>query len=198
VFKDGVMPPGYPSLVHCVIMMNKNMEKCLFHSVPTEMAVDRGTLAPPFKVSEGGQCVNPGIKYIELPLTATADHNRQLLLSIAPAYGSHQPLLPNAIVNWSQYVVYNGGESGRHGVECGVPQGLVLGPLFFLLYVNDMVMATGELGFVLFADDTNLFAEGHNQFGLFERVNEGLAELGRWFRCSKSQKDRVCLSFSCI
>jgi hypothetical protein len=42
--------------------MNKTMEKRLFHSVPTEMAVDRGTLPPPFEVSEGGQCVNAGIQ----------------------------------------------------------------------------------------------------------------------------------------
>jgi hypothetical protein len=62
VFQDGVIPPGHPSLVHCVVTMNKNMEKCLFHSVPTEMAVDRGTLAPPIKVSEGWQFVNAGIQ----------------------------------------------------------------------------------------------------------------------------------------
>jgi hypothetical protein len=42
--------------------MNKNMEKRLFHSVPTEIAVDRSTLPLPFKVSEGGQCVNAGIQ----------------------------------------------------------------------------------------------------------------------------------------
>jgi hypothetical protein len=42
--------------------MNKNMEKHLFHSVPTEMAVDRGSLPPPFEVGEGGQCVNAGIQ----------------------------------------------------------------------------------------------------------------------------------------
>jgi hypothetical protein len=62
VFQDGVMPPGHPSLVHCVVTMNKNMEKRLFYSVPTEMAVDRGMLPPPFKVSEGGQCVNAGVQ----------------------------------------------------------------------------------------------------------------------------------------
>jgi hypothetical protein len=70
-------------------------------------------------------------------------------------------------------------------VECGILQGSVLGPLFFLLHVNDMVRATGELGFVLFADDTNLFAEGQDPAGLFERVNGGLSELGRWFRCNR-------------
>jgi hypothetical protein len=79
-------------------------------------------------------------------------------------------------------------------VKCGVPQGSVLGLLFFLLYVNDMVRASGELGFVLFAYDTNLYAKGPDPAELLERVNRGLGELSRLFRCnSKSQKDRVCL-----
>jgi hypothetical protein len=94
-------------------------------------------------------------------------------------------LLGSYLRDRSQYVVYNGGESGRRGVECGVPQGSVWGPLFFLLYVNNMARATGELDFVLFADDTNLFAEGHDPAGLLERVNQGLAEIGRWFRCNR-------------
>jgi hypothetical protein len=47
------------------------------------------------------------------------------------------------------------------------------------------VRASGELGFVLFTDDTNLFAEGPNPAGLFERVNRGLGELGRWFKCNR-------------
>jgi hypothetical protein len=71
------------------------------------------------------------------------------------------------------------GESGRHGVVCEVPQSSVLGPLFFLLYVNDMTRTTGELGLVLFPDDTNLFADGHDPARLFERVIGGLVELGR-------------------
>jgi hypothetical protein len=52
-----------------------------------------------------------------------------------------------------------------------------LGPLFFLLYVNEMARATGELDFVLFADDTNLFEEGHDLAGLFERVYGGWLNL---------------------
>jgi hypothetical protein len=54
--------------------------------------------------------------------------------------------------------------------------------MFFLLYVNDMAGATGELGFALFSDYTNLFAEGQDPAGLFERVNGGLHELGRFFK----------------
>jgi hypothetical protein len=70
-------------------------------------------------------------------------------------------------------------------VECGVPQGSVLGSLFFLLYVKDMARVTGKLGFVLFEDDTNLFAEGQEPAELFGRVNGGLSELGRWFRYNR-------------
>ena len=70
-------------------------------------------------------------------------------------------------------------------VECGVPQGSVLGPLFFLLYVNDMVAACKELEFVLFADDTNIFAKGKDPEELFNKVNRGLISLNKWFRLNK-------------
>ena len=66
-----------------------------------------------------------------------------------------------------------------------MPQGSVLGPLFFLIYVNDMVRACEGLDLVLFADDTNIFAEGRNPAELFGRVNRGLEELSRWFRCNR-------------
>jgi hypothetical protein len=116
----------------------------------------------------------------------TVDH--RILLAKLERYevrGVALGLLGSYLRDRFQYVVYNGGQSGRRGVECGVPQGSVLGPLFFLFYVNDMAGNTGELDFVLFADNTNLFAEGHDPVGLFERVNGGLAELGRWFRCNR-------------
>jgi hypothetical protein len=64
---------------------------------------------------------------------------------------------------------YNGGELGRWEVRCGVPQGSVLGPLFFLIFVNNMVRASEELGFVLFTDDTNLFAQAGTLWSYSER-----------------------------
>ena len=113
----------------------------------------------------------------------TVDH--RVLLAKLEHYGVREGalgLLESYLEGRSQYVVYGGAESGRGRVECGVPQGSVLGPLFFLIYVNDMVRVSGDLGFVLFADDTNIFAEGRDPVELFGRVNGGLVELDRWFR----------------
>ena len=116
----------------------------------------------------------------------TVDH--AILLAKLEHYGVRGEvlgLLASYLGDRSQYVTYGGVESGRGKVECGVPQGSVLGPLFFLIYVNDMVRVSRELGFVLFADDTNIFAEGRDPVELFGRVNGGLGELDRWFRCNR-------------
>ena len=94
-------------------------------------------------------------------------------------------LLGSYLEGRAQYVVYGGHESDRGQVECGVPQGSILGPLFFIIYVNDMVGACEGLELVLFADDTNIFAEGSDPTELFGRVNRGLGELSRWFRCNR-------------
>ena len=79
------------------------------------------------------------------------------------------PLEPlrSYLSNRKQYVVFNGAESSQDTISLGVPQGSILGPLFFLLYINDLSRASSFLRFILFADDTNLFASGKNQRGLF-------------------------------
>ena len=48
-----------------------------------------------------------------------------------------------------------------------------------------MIRAAGDLDLVLFADDTSIFAEGGDPAELFGRVNRGLGELSRWFRCNR-------------
>ena len=48
-----------------------------------------------------------------------------------------------------------------------------------------MARASGDLDLVLFVDDTNIFAQGKDPAELYGRVNRGLGELSRWFRCNR-------------
>ena len=59
--------------------------------------------------------------------------------------------------NRSQFVDIDGHSSGAHRVTCGVPQGSVLGPKLFILYINDMCNVSKLVKCILFADDTNIF-----------------------------------------
>ena len=116
----------------------------------------------------------------------TVDHEILLRkLDHCGVRGATLRLMASYLADRTQYVCYGGIESDKGQVKCGVPQGSVLGPLFFLIFVNDMVRASKDLEFVLFADDTNIFVKGRNFAELIEKVNRGLAELSKWFSCNK-------------
>jgi len=84
-----------------------------------------------------------------------------------------------------QCVLYNGFTSHILAINCGVPQGSILGPLLFLLYVNDIHLASSALHFIMFADDTNVFMSDSSLLELINRLNVELAKVGTWFKANK-------------
>ena len=70
--------------------------------------------------------------------------------------------LDSYLANRKQYVNINYVDSDMLDVKCGVPQGSILGPTLFSLYINDLHNVSKILNFILFADDTNIFISGKN------------------------------------
>ena len=61
-----------------------------------------------------------------------------------------------------QFVSFNNVTSSYKPITCGVPQGSILGPLLFLLYINDIVNVSPLLFTILYADDSQLILTGNN------------------------------------
>ena len=87
--------------------------------------------------------------------------------------------------NRNQYVSINGYESGLAAINCGVPQGSVLGPLLFLLYINDLNQAIKSCKVHHFADDTNLLCLSNSIKKLNKQVNADLKHLVNWLNANK-------------
>jgi retron-type reverse transcriptase len=76
--------------------------------------------------------------------------------------------------NRFQFVQYNGVCSQKMTIQCGVPQGSILGPLLFLFYINDICNVSTIFHMILFADDTNIFHSNQNLPDLINQVNSEL------------------------
>jgi hypothetical protein len=73
---------------------------------------------------------------------------------------------------------------GKKITNC-IPQGSILGPLLFLIYINDLPMATdSESKVVLFADDTSIIVTSPNQEGLQIALNKTLSDINSWFKAN--------------
>ena len=79
-----------------------------------------------------------------------------------------------------QKVKINGFLSDEQYIKCGVPQGSVLGPLLFLIYINDMPYGSKILDRYLFADDTNIFISNKKLEELETIVNSELVNISDW------------------
>jgi len=87
--------------------------------------------------------------------------------------------------NRKQFVQFKNIKSDLFHISCGVPQGSILGPLLFLIYINDICNSTDILSFTLFADDTNIFYKTKSLNDINTTINFELDKLSIWFRTNK-------------
>ena len=91
----------------------------------------------------------------------------------------YQVTLKHFLTNRKQRVVLNGKSSSWTNVKAGVPQGSILGPLLFLIYINDLADGLSS-NTKLFADDTSLFSVIHDSVITTSELNSDLARIKQW------------------
>ena len=90
----------------------------------------------------------------------------------------------NYLMDRTQYVSIDNVQSKVTSVSCGVPQGSVLGPILFLLYINDLPESTHFFS-SLFADDTCLFKSSSDVNSLINDANQEMSKVSNWFQANK-------------
>ena len=74
-------------------------------------------------------------------------------------------------------------------MECGVPQRSILGPILFILYINDLPRVSTKLKFLLFADDTNIRYENTDANAIVKTINMEMPKIMVWLKSNKLHID---------
>ena len=114
--------------------------------------------------------------------------NHDILLQKLHHYGirgSAMEWFQSYLNDRNQYVTYNGTESSKRAIKCGVPQGSILGPLLFLIYINYLSKLCNYMMPLLFADDTYLFASGVDFNKVQQEVEIELNQISEWLKINK-------------
>ena len=118
----------------------------------------------------------------------TLDH--QILYHKLEYYGLKDKsleLLQSYLSDRKQYVEISDVKSDLLEITCGVPQGSILGPLLFIIYLNDLPSITKDLKTIIYADDTTLFATLNNDnfSAVKDKINNELKSISMWLKLNK-------------
>ena len=116
--------------------------------------------------------------------------NHKILLSKLYHYGIHgipHDWFRNYLHSRTQFVKIGSSQSNAETITCWIPQGSTLGPLLFLLYINDLPYCSKKLSFRIFADDTNMFCTctSDNLLHLESIMNEELNSIFKYCNINK-------------
>ena len=91
------------------------------------------------------------------------------------------------VSNRYQYVKYENSESDLLEIKTGIPQGSILGPLFFSIYINDIINASEKFSFLMYADDTTLFfnLEDFPESNRAWFIDNELEKINIWLKLNK-------------
>ena len=140
------------------------------HGTNTALIVLIDKISTAVSISNGDMVLGVFLDFSEA--FDTVDHS--ILLNKLYKYGlrgvAHKWVF-SYLYERQQFVSFNINKSKTFSIFCGVPQGSILGPLLFLLYVNDISQVSSILFPILYADDTNLFLQGKCLNTLIEKMN---------------------------
>lgn len=105
--------------------------------------------------------------------------------------GNVLKLIENYLTNRKQRTKINNSFSSYQMVETGVPQGTVLGPILFLIYVNEINCAVENCKIISYADDTVLVFRGQSWRQVYDDTSRGMRSMTEWL-----SRSRLCLNFS--
>ena len=116
--------------------------------------------------------------------------NFNILLNKLQYYGINGislSLIKNYLTNRFQYVQFENSESDLLEIKTGIPQGSILGPLFFSIMINDLVNSSNKFKFLMYADDTTIYFNLED-FPIENRevlINNELEKVNKWLKLNK-------------
>ena len=116
----------------------------------------------------------------------TLDHDILLKLFDYGFKGKKIEILRDYLSDRRQYISHNGVCTEKLKIVCGVPQGSVLGPFLFVLYINDIHLRIGK-NWTMFADDTTILSSKCNSFC---SIQSDMGNLSQWFRQNRLSINR--------